>query len=761
MNNLLSHAAAFLAAVALTWGGYLLWRRWKAAQSSAPPETAADLPVEPSDPLSPKPAPPTAARLRAWVAENRGPIAVGLILALLVIYVAALRPGDVVGGSCWPPHLFCRESYYRGRDALADEAYLARGPVERPPFAMVQPVWQKLTERMGTWIQAWPVAGTIAVLLFWFFGWRSGRGRQATMTAGLLGVLVVAVEGQLLLAADRTLLGRLLYVVAAAGFVVWLIERKPEPVSEAPTTQKVSWQEVGLLVLILALTAYARFAYIERIPYGIQGDESSWTSEIVGVMVEGRMVRRASVHVGAPGSYYMQAPFHHLLGPSIRSARIATATYSVLGSLAFYWLVRQLFGRRVALLSTLLLAVSLADVAAGRMALVEGYVKIWVVTGLACLVTGLRTGRLAGFFLSGLAFALGALTYETSLPVIGVALLFAAITWVRRREPLASWMRHLTAFVVPLLAVAPFAVVYVLERKETYYFAGGIEAWGTAPLSTLLSSVLDVVRNFWLQSHSDSFYIPRQGAIVNGLLVPFLFLGLILALARARRARYALPALWFLLVFFVLPVYTRIPAVRIFYPGFPAIYVLVALSMLLIWREVRALVAEALRPALQAAGGLALASVVVLSLFFCFNDLDDPLDRRMRREFADMVAQGVAPERRLYLPFVEGDYVEWEQMLGVLEAQRALPGERVVELIWIGSYDALYQLLAAGDEGATQEVVFLINRANPDHRDAVALLAALERCLDLRLERGGGWFDLYTVDALDEADGACLVDTRP
>ena len=91
-----------------------------------------------------------------------------------------------------------------------------------------------------------------------------------------------------------------------------------------------------------------------------------------------------------PVSFYMQAPFHHLFGPGLLSARLTVATFSVLGSLAFYWLARELFGVPVALLATFLLSVSIFDISASRLANVESHVKLWPLLALALLPATIR-----------------------------------------------------------------------------------------------------------------------------------------------------------------------------------------------------------------------------------------------------------------------------------------------------------------------------------------------------------------------------------
>lgn len=736
MTTLTTHVILFAMGVVLTGGALWIWQRRDEGSESAPGQT---IPLR---------------RWRTWASGHRYQIAGLLAAALLVGYVAALRPRDVISTDCGPIHTFCQEQYERARTTQSDALYLIDGPVARPPFVRVDQVWTWLTDDVELWFWLWPVIGAVGVLVFAVVGWRSGGGRQVWLTAGLLSALAVGVEGQLYLATGRTLVGGALYAVAAIGFAAWLVIRRPNAAPEITPTPKVTGREIGLLLLVLALTILVRFAYLGRIPYGIEGDESNWTTEIVGVMLEGQYTKEAHLHYKEPVSYYMQAPFHQLLGPSILAARTSVAVYNVLGSLAFYWLVRQVGGWRMALLATLLMAVSLVDVSAARMALVEAHVKAWGLAGLAGLTHGVRTRRPFWSLAGGVSLALGVWTYETNLPLVGVAIAWAVILLISHRAAFSEWVRQLTAFLLPLMIVAPFVAAYMDARSSYYNLHGRLDVWQVSPILTFRNSLREVVQNFWWQTYGDFFFI-RHGAIVNGILVPFLVLGLVLALANVRKPRYILPLLWFVLVFFPVPIYTLNPAVRVIYPGFPAIYFLIALSGSLVWREVEASWPGSLRPAQVAIGGLALAGLVALNLSIYFNRLQDPVDRLIRREYTDVVTQGVAGERRVYIPFVDGDAGEWEQHIAIMEAQRAVSGDQAVALLWFGSHDECLAALAA--EPTSEEVTFIFDRSQGGPwEEAEALLSAAEACTDVRLERQGQWFDLYVIDGIDEQAAACL-----
>ncbi len=674
--------------------------------------------------------PPSLRRLSTWAAAHWRELAVGLLLLVLLGYIRAVTPRTVI-----PP--------------------FATGPVERPPLAGLGRIWRFLDERTSTWVKLWPTVSTIALVGLYLGGWRSGRRRQALRAGTLLALLAMAMEGQLLLLDGKSALASAFYGLALLGCIVWLALCRPAPQEEPLPTRRMSWVEAGLLVLVLALTTCARFYALPRIPYGIEGDESKWTIEVVSVMLDGQHTIQSEYHYATePASFYMQVPFHHLLGPGILSARIAVATYSVLATLAFYWLVRETLGPPAALLATALLAISLVDISASRLALAEAHVKFWAVAGLAFLAHGLRVLRPVHSFLGGLALAIGLLTYDTFAPMIAVAVVWVIIALAAQRASLREWVAHLTALLAPILVVAPFVAEYLLGRMQ-YYDSGSLD-WNTAPLSVFLTNSYKVIQNFWQQTYGDFLFV-RSGPIVNGLLVPFLALGFVLALARIRRPGYALPALWFALLFFPVPVYAGAPYVRVFYPGFPALYILVALVIILAWRETAAALPAHFRPALVALACLVSVGLILLNFYLYFNEVKDPDGRQLRRELADTVTQAVAPGRRVYVPYFaeSSDAIQFEQPLFLLEVRRKLSRDQIAQHIWVGTYEEF--LFTLSREGIYFEnLAFVINHSlQKREEDLAPILETLQRCLGAHLEREGRWFDLYLVDTFDIQAARC------
>ncbi|MGD2179074.1 MAG: glycosyltransferase family 39 protein, partial [Anaerolineae bacterium] len=467
----------------------LVWLRLR--RSDPRRDESTERPSEDTEPASSVPLRSQLSQLSAWVAPRWREVVVGLVLLSLLGYVWVVTPRTIVH---------------------------PEKPVDRTPLRGLGRIWRFWQQHLSKTIRVWPLVSAVLVVGSYLVARLSGRARKALRVATLLATLALGLEGQLLLLNRRLIAASILYGAALLGFIAWLVMYRPGHREDSPSVPRIGQTEAGLLILILALTVSARFYALSHIPYGIEGDESKWTIEVVSVMLDGRHTIQSEYHYATePTSFYMQAPFHHLLGPGILSARIAVATYSVLASLAFYWLLRETLGPPEALLATALLAVSLVDVSASRLALVEGHVKIWAIAGLAFLAHGLRVRQPIHSFLGGVALAIGLLTYDTFVPMVAVAATWTVITLAVQRASPREWVVHLTVLLLPILSVMPGVVEYVVGRGE--YYGVGRLGWNTAPLTVLRYNVADVIQNAWEQTYADFLFV-RHGPIINSLLVP-------------------------------------------------------------------------------------------------------------------------------------------------------------------------------------------------------------------------------------------------
>ena len=507
------------------------------------------------------------------------------------------------------------------------------------------------------------VTATLSLL---FFALAQRNRRTAAASAGLLiAALGLAGLGQLALSGYYGEVFSVPYTLAIVFMIAWAIGWGRYQVPVAARETPVTWIEVGLLILVLAVTVLARFHRVGELPYGIEGDEGKWTVEVVQIMVDGSQALGAEYHFNSvPVSFLMQSLFHRALGPSIESARLAVASFSVLASLVFYWLVRQIAGPVVAFLAAFLLAISIFDITASRLANVESHVKLWPILALALLLLASRRSSLLAYLLAGLAVALGMLTYDTVWPLVVIAPILAVYDLARRRVPLRNSLRYLTAFLVPPLLAAPVSTAYFSGRFQYY----GVETeWQTDFFSLLGLHARDLLDVIFARTYGDFLY-NRPGPLINALLLPWLVLGTVLIVANWRRGRLLWILVFAALFFAPVPILTNQPAGRVLYPGLAALYAIIAIGMIAAFREVSRGVGPNWRPVMLGMAGVVLIYLTAVNLFIHFNEVRDFGDRWRRRELYEIARSTAGEGRMTYYPYVphlgdplehEADFIIW------------------------------------------------------------------------------------------------------
>ncbi|MBT3390931.1 MAG: hypothetical protein HN413_11040 [Chloroflexi bacterium] len=581
------------------------------------------------------------------------------------------------------------------------------------------------------------------------------RRRETVQAALLLAGLTLAALGQWLLGIDMLPVGAVYYGLAALALIHWLIsarQRLRVDLSERPAWLPAN--EIWLLVALVALAAFARFYVLRSIPYGVEGDESKWIFEVVELMIDGEAESSGEYHRDAlPGSFYMQAPFQRA-AVGIFSARVAVVLYSILGTLAFYWLLRQIAPLPLAALGTFFLSISVMDISASRLANVESHVKLWPILALALLALALQRGRWQLFALSGLALAAGLLTYDTVLPVFGVMLLALVIEFFAGRVALKKALQNLAAFLLPPLLTLPLLLPYFNSRLRYYQIEE--KGWNEGWWPTLWENLGQVVQSWFVDTRFDFIY-NRQGPILNAVLLPLFFVGIIFAFGtlRQRVSRWAL--LWMILLLIPVPVLTASPFGRVYYPGLPAVYALIALGGYVLVREL----ARLLKPNLSPLGLILVIAFLgwlpFYNAYLYFNGVGDPADRQIRREIGEFALDAAQDGAHLYLPYwpIANDplFIEWQ--IAELYLHQELAADEIAAAYEQVPLDDFLPRLAA-DAAAWPAVDILIDTQTSTQRDAWdAMRATLLNCYPGGVLTKGHLFERYHLEVAQLVSPAC------
>ena len=348
------------------------------------------------------------------------------------------------------------------------------------------------------------------------------------------------------------------------------------------------------------------------------------------------------------------------------------------------------------------------------------------------------------------------LTYESILPVVAAAGMFVAlavlIDLIRQRRRWKDWLPRLGAFAVAPLPVGLFDLFYLAGRGQ--YYQDFHRAGEGLPLGDLITKGLGgVFASFYRAPLNDVVYA-RGGPYINGLLAPLLALGIVLALITLRKRGSALALMWLAWVFFSVPVFLPAPLPRLYYPGLPALYIFIAITLLAIYRAVADVIR---RPAITLPIALALLSgFVLLELTIWFQEPQMTEDAATRRELSELVARNVDPNGLLLLPIdpLGGEplKVEDRQMQLVIRERYGTLDHGEFRQV---ALDKLLPTIAL--EGARYRAIRVLRDVAQDpqiaHRQQI--IDALLRCYPASLNTRTTHFELYEISATNLTFAAC------
>jgi hypothetical protein len=376
------------------------------------------------------------------------------------------------------------------------------------------------------------------------------------------------------------------------------------------------------------------------------------------------------------------------------------------------------------------------------------------------LIEALETRRDWLFGLSGVAAALGLLTYETFYMTAVTAFVYLCIQAVRNRSEWRTWLKWLGLFLLPVALAVPNTLAYIGLRQGYHLgllreFVSGSSA---SPLVNavqfLAARLAESLSTFVLSIRRLDSLLNWDGPFVNPLLLPFFVVGLALALYHTRRRHYLFFTLWFVLGYFPFGALGA-PFPRVLYPAVMSIYALAALGLGSLLLAVRRLDRHMdSRVILVGFVGL-LAALAFLDLSVFSTQLRDPDDRRKRRELSDLIAASVRAVPVTYLPYLlfQNDVMYQETNLleftvaGVVGVKHptdyylAVPFEQLLSKLWNGR-NAVYSVRVIWDKTAP---------SGDEARQRT--LNTLLRCYPGKRAASGAFFDVYTLTNL--ATPAC------
>ena len=255
------------------------------------------------------------------------------------------------------------------------------------------------------------------------------------LLASSLGVsLILGFLAQWLLAQERDLEpGLAVWCASIAVFAIAIVLSRDTPTEgqRAEASSIPFGREMVLLAGVLILGTFFRLYQLDSIPAGLNHD-AAWYGSYAIRINDGTDY---TPFINCCGSFgretmfpYLVAGLQHVLGPEKVVLNLAAALVGIATLAVFYFLVREMFGTRMALIATVLLSVMGWHWTFSRVGWRAVLVPLFEALVFLLLLLALRsTGRtrLALFAAAGLALGLSVDTYDAgkTIPLTAAAFL--------------------------------------------------------------------------------------------------------------------------------------------------------------------------------------------------------------------------------------------------------------------------------------------------------------------------------------------------
>ncbi len=229
------------------------------------------------------------------------------------------------------------------------------------------------------------------------------------------------------------------------------------------STHRISYWELGLLLVVLAIGLFFRLYRLNQLPPGLFVDEGNAALDALHIL-EGHLDSPFGTgwfETPTMYAYYLVGLFK-LFGVRYFTLKLASLLPGILLLFVFYPFARDLFGPPTALSATLFLSVSRWHAHLSRWGWNEVAPPLFQVLALYFLLRGSRSRRSGDFVLGGVFLGLGMYTYLASRLVVAAVFLYLLYRVLVEKGYLRrTWLGLLAFWLAWGVTFAPLAMTYV------------------------------------------------------------------------------------------------------------------------------------------------------------------------------------------------------------------------------------------------------------------------------------------------------------
>lgn len=332
-------------------------------------------------------------------------------------------------------------------------------------------------------------------------------------------------------------LGSVLLWLSAIGLAWAAAWRRSDPTTVKPA-EPVTSREVIILIAIVALAFALRAIDLEHIPGVVLGDETKY-AVAARYLVEHRQIKPFTTGADGHWNFYLQiiGLSLRLFGQTLTAIRLPSVFAGTLSIIALYDIVRQLWGRRPALLAAALLAAYHQNIHYSRVGFNSIDDPLFFALVFACVWLAWRTGRRRAWLMTALAAGLSQYFFvggRLVLLQLGALAVFWLITDRRRVRAqalnIALAVGVFICIITPILyfwAVHPEDYMASLNAKNIYrsgWVSAAMQANNAGEGEVLWRQARDVLTSFSFGS-DEGFYWAQP------MLTPLMSILAVIALA--------------------------------------------------------------------------------------------------------------------------------------------------------------------------------------------------------------------------------------
>ena len=219
-----------------------------------------------------------------------------------------------------------------------------------------------------------------------------------------------------------------------------------------------------LLIIILFLAFFLRFWQLNRIPPGLYPDVAINGNDAWEALRTGSFKVFYPANNGREGLFINLIAFSfYLLGHSIWAIKVVPALLGFLTVLGIYLLTKELFDKKIALISTFFLAVCFWHLNFSRLGFRAIMLPFVLVFSFYFLFRGLRTRRFLNFILGGLFFGLGLHTYISWRLAPLILIIWVGIYCITEKKFFFDYWSRLLVFILSAL-VSAFPLLFYFYK---------------------------------------------------------------------------------------------------------------------------------------------------------------------------------------------------------------------------------------------------------------------------------------------------------